>query len=84
MRVGWAEEGFMIDLDKPYVEDGEEQCPELEPEEINAELADLKKQLAEAKALLKEAEPYTVTGGWALYDLSATWEDRRCALLREE
>jgi hypothetical protein len=41
-------------------------------------------QLAEAKALLKEAEPYTVTGGWALYDLSATWEDRRRALLGEE
>ena len=48
------------------------------------ELTDTRAQLAEAKALLKEAEPYTVTDGWALYDLSATWEDRRCALLGEE
>ena len=84
MRVGWAEEGFMVDLDQSIYEDDEELCPEVDCDEINAELADLKKQLTEAKELLKEAEPYTVTDGWALYDLSATWEDRRCALLGEE
>ena len=77
MRVGWAEEGFMVDLDQSIYEDDEELCPEVDCDEINAELADLKKQLTEAKELLRE-----VTSGRDL--LSKEWLQRRNALLKEE
>ena len=77
MRVGWAEEGFMVDLDQSIYEDDEELCPEVDCDEINAELADLKKQLTEAKELLRE-----VTSGRDL--LSKEWLQRRRALLGEE
>ena len=93
MRVGWAEEGFMVDLDQSIYEDDEELCPEVDCDEINAELADLKKQLTEARALLREAN--CADGRCIEEQVSSSlyghkpwhvcdWCQRRRALLKED